>query len=246
MRSEGWSDMQRSRLAVVCAFFGTLGVFAALLGPALIHVGALQPIGGFMVFGLGLVASLLGVLLAPFALYATRASARRAGRGLAWLGLACAALLLGGVLGTRLPGSDLPRINDITTDLADPPAFASDPAGMGRDMSYPAGFAAEVKRGYPDLAPIRTGAEPTPALARAEETARGLGWEVVSVDSAAGTLLARDTSKIFRFVDDVVVRVRPGESGGSIVDVRSKSRVGQGDIGANAARIRRFGEAFAR
>ena len=232
--------MRRSRLASVCGFLGALGVFAALLGPALIHLGALQPIGGFMVFGLGLVASLLAVLFAPFALYATRASAGRAGRGLAWLGLGCAALLLGGVLGTRLSGSDLPRINDITTDLADPPAFASDPAGMDRDMSYPAGFADEVKRGYPDLAPIRVSSDPASSLARSEETARGLGWEVVSVDAAAGTLLARDTSKIFRFVDDVVVRVRPAEGGGSIVDVRSKSRVGQGDIGANAARIRRF------
>ncbi len=232
--------MQRSRLAVVCAFFGTVGVFAALLGPALIHLGALPPIGGFMVFGLGLVASLLAVLLAPFALYATRPAGRRAGRGLAWLGLACAVLLLGGVVGTRLPSSDLPRINDITTDLADPPAFASDPAGMGREMSYPAGFAAEVKRGYPDLAPIRVSSDSARALALSEQTARELGWEVVEVAAAAGTLLARDTSKVFRFVDDVVVRVRPADGGGSVVDVRSKSRVGQGDIGANAARIRRF------
>jgi len=69
---------------------------------------------------------------------------------------------------------------------------------------------------------------------------------VISVDAAAGTLLARDTSKIFRFVDDIVVRVRPAENGGAIVDVRSKSRVGQGDIGANAARIRRFAERLPR
>ena len=238
--------MQRSRLAVICGFFGTLAVFAALLGPALIHLGALPPIGGFMVFGVGLLAALLAVVFAPFALYATRASGARAGRGLAWVGLACGALLLGGVLGTRLPGSDLPRINDITTDLADPPAFASDPAGMGRDMSYPPGFATEVKRGYPDLAPIRVSSDPARALSLAEETARGLGWEVVTVDPAAGTLLARDTSKIFRFVDDVVVRVRPMEPGGSLVDLRSKSRVGQGDIGANAARIRRFAERLPR
>jgi uncharacterized protein (DUF1499 family) len=97
-----------------------------------------------------------------------------------------------------------------------------------------------VKRGYPDLAPIRVSSDPARALSLAEEAARKLGWEVVTVDAAAGTLLARDTSKIFRFVDDVVVRVRPGEGGGAVVDVRSKSRVGQGDIGANAARIRRF------
>ena len=78
------------------------------------------------------------------------------------------------------------------------------------------------------------------------ETARELGWEVVGVDPAAGTLLARDTTRIFRFVDDVVVRVRSAEGGGSLVDVRSKSRDGRGDLGANAARIRAFAEALPR
>ena len=48
------------------------------------------------------------------------------------------------------------------------------------------------------------------------------------------------TSKLFHFQDDIVVRVRPGADGGSLVDMRSKSRVGQGDMGANAARIRQF------
>jgi uncharacterized protein (DUF1499 family) len=37
----------------------------------------------------------------------------------------------------------------------------------------------------------------------------------------------------------VVVRIRP-EGAGSRLDVRSKSRVGRSDVGANARRIRRF------
>jgi uncharacterized protein (DUF1499 family) len=52
-------------------------------------------------------------------------------------------------------------------------------------------------------------------------------------------------TRIFRFVDDIVVRVRPS-NGGSIVDVRSKSRDGRGDMGANAARIRAFRDKLAR
>jgi len=44
---------------------------------------------------------------------------------------------------------------------------------------------------------------------------------------------------IFRFVDDVSVRVRP-DTGGAKIDVRSKSRDGKGDIGTNARRIRTF------
>jgi len=63
----------------------------------------------------------------------------------------------------------------------------------------------------------------------------------VTVDAAAGTILARETTAIFQFVDDVVVRVRAaGEK--SEVDLRSKSRDGRGDLGANAARIRAFSE----
>ena len=237
--------MQRSRLAVVCGFLGALGVFNAALGPALIHLGALRPFSGFLFFASGLLFGLLALVLAPFAFGATRAG-RRTGRGLVWLGFACGAVLLLGVGISRRDASGLPRINDITTDVADPPAFPSDPAEMGRDMSYPAGFGPQVKQAYADLVPIRVSSDPAQALALAGETAQGLGWEVVSVEQGSGTLYARDTSKLFMFVDDIIVRVRPADGGGSIVDVRSKSRVGQGDLGANAARIRRFSEKLPR
>jgi uncharacterized protein (DUF1499 family) len=65
----------------------------------------------------------------------------------------------------------------------------------------------------------------------------------VRADPASGTVEAMETSRIFRFVDDVVVRVRPTDHG-SVVDVRSKSRDGKSDLGANAARIRRLRDAL--
>ena len=40
-----------------------------------------------------------------------------------------------------------------------------------------------------------------------------------------------------------MIRVRP-HAGGSRIDLRSVSRVGQGDLGANARRIARFNAAF--
>ena len=238
--------MQRSRLAVIGGFLGALGIFDAVIGPVLIHLGVLRPIGGFLFFGSGLLFGLVAVLLSPFALYATRAVGGRSGRQLAVLGLCCGALLLASVGVARRGTAGLPRINDITTDLANPPAFQGDPAGGSRDMSYPADFVPQVKAAYPDLAPIRVSGDPARTLALAEQTARALGWEIVAVDQGAGTLFARETSKLFLFVDDIVVRVRPAEAGGAIVDVRSKSRVGQGDLGANAARIRRFAEKLPR
>jgi uncharacterized protein (DUF1499 family) len=239
--------MQRSRLAVACGFLGALGVFDAVLGPILVHAGAITPFFGFRTFYLlGTLCGLVALLLSPFALRATRAGSGRTGRGLAWLGFVCGAALFAVVATGVSRGSGGPMINDITTDLSDPPAFPSDPAGLGRDMSYPAEFVPQVQQAYPDLSTLRVSSEPARALALAEETARALGWEVVASDPAAGTLLARDTSKMFRFVDDVVVRVRPADGGGSLVDVRSKSRDGRGDMGVNARRIRAFAEKLPR
>jgi uncharacterized protein (DUF1499 family) len=52
---------------------------------------------------------------------------------------------------------------------------------------------------------------------------------------------ATDRTRWFGFYDDVVVRVTPAADGGaSRVDVRSLSRVGGSDAGANARRIRTF------
>jgi uncharacterized protein (DUF1499 family) len=239
--------MRRSRLAVTSGFLGALGVFDAVLGPLLIQLGAVSPLFGFQAFfALGLLLGLVALLLSPFALRATRAAAGRTGRGLAWLGFGCGAVLVGVLALAAQPGAGLPPINDITTDLGDPPAFASDPAGLGRDMSYPPEFVPQVEAAYPDLVSLKVSSEPAEALALAEQTARELGWEVIEADPEGGTLLARQATKIFRFVDDVVVRVRPADGGGAVVDVRSKSRDGRGDLGANATRIRTFTAALPR
>lgn len=76
-------------------------------------------------------------------------------------------------------------------------------------------------------------------LQRAEQVARDLGWEVVNVDPASGLLEATDTSFWFGFVDDIVVRLKV-DGNNTRVDIRSVSRVGQSDIGKNAARIEAF------
>jgi uncharacterized protein (DUF1499 family) len=44
---------------------------------------------------------------------------------------------------------------------------------------------------------------------------------------------------LLRLPDDVTVRVRP-RADGARIDVRSVSRIGRHDLGANAARIRAF------
>ena len=77
------------------------------------------------------------------------------------------------------------------------------------------------------------------ALAVAAE----LGWEVYHQDRNAGVIEAVDTTAIMAFKDDIVIRLRTNADG-TLVDIRSVSRVGISDLGANAARIRAFQQAF--
>ena len=236
--------MERSKLAVAAAFSSGLALFFSVSSPPFIWLGWIRPMVGFQAWALFSLVALIGLILGFFAIRAT-GSGKKAGRGFAIFGTGLGALVGGVFIFSAASGGGYPSINDVATDLDDPPVFASDPADRGRDMGYPADFVPTVKDAYPDLAPIETTNDPLRALDLAVQAAEGLGWEVVEADRKAGTLLARHTTSVFRFVDDVVVRVRPRE-GGAVVDLRSKSRDGQGDFGANAIRIRAFAKAYPR
>ena len=99
----------------------------------------------------------------------------------------------------------------------------------------------QQRDGFPDLGSLQLSESPADVLERCREAAESLGWTITLVDAEALRLEAYDTTSVFRFVDDVVVRVRPSSTG-SVVDLRSNSRVGGGDLGANAARIIAFQE----
>jgi uncharacterized protein (DUF1499 family) len=138
----------------------------------------------------------------------------------------------------------VPPIHDITTDPVDPPAFVAlqaerQKAPNGAAYGGPQ-VAAEQQRAYADIKPLILKSPPEETLQRAIDAARSLGWQVVSTDAASGRIEATDTTWWFGFKDDIVVRVRADPSGGSRVDVRSVSRVGKSDLGANAARVRKF------
>ena len=131
------------------------------------------------------------------------------------LGLAVAAVPVAGYVKAR----STPPINDISTDST-----------------------AELQRNaYPDIQPQHLQVAPNIAFERAKGAAQALGWDLVREDPSAGRIEAVATTFWFGFKDDVVVRVS-AEGNGSRVDVRSKSRVGKGDLGTNAQRIRAFQE----
>ena len=138
----------------------------------------------------------------------------------------------------------VPPIHDITTDPFDPPAFVA-LMPMRRQVANGAAYggteiAKQQQQGYPDIKSLVVKATPAETVQKAIDAARSLGWEIVSSDAPAGRVEATDTSMWFGFKDDIIVRVRPEPSGGSRVDVRSVSRVGTSDIGANAKRVREF------
>ena len=81
------------------------------------------------------------------------------------------------------------------------------------------------------------------AVAQAALVLAQQGLEVVNVDVDNGRVEAVATTFWFGFKDDLVVRIQPTHTG-SKIDVRSVSRVGQSDLGANAARIAKFLQAF--
>jgi len=137
----------------------------------------------------------------------------------------------------------LPPINDITTDPDDPPEFVAI-APLRADAPVSAAYGGKAtadaqRAGYPDIAPIDLSRPPAAAFDDALALARAMGWTIVASDARTGRIEATATTAWFGFRDDVVIRVTP-RSGGSRVDIRSHSRVGRGDLGANARRIRDF------
>jgi uncharacterized protein (DUF1499 family) len=235
-----------SRAATIASHLGVAGVILLILGPVAIQLGLVSPFLGFRGFLLGGLCGLVALVLGLVGLWRTRAATGREGRGRAGRGALLGALILAVILVGARGGRGVPAINDITTNPDDPPVFTNAgtlPGNEGRDLGYPGADFATAQRGaYPDLAPIRLELSLRDAFERAVRAAEALGWEVTYTNPPAGTLEATQTSRIFRFVDDIAVRMRVEGEGVTLVDVRSKSRVGRGDMGANAARIRAFRE----
>lgn len=230
-----------SRLGRVSTWFGRLCVLAAMLGPTLAHFELVAPLTGFVIFGLGLLLALSSLLLGAMALIVGPAGTR----GGTAAGLILPLALVAVAYFAAGSGRGVPRINDITTDSTTPPQFVY--AGtlaenVGRDMAYPgASFATQQASGYPDLAPLALAMPPDEAFKQVAAAARSMPeWVITREDPAAHALEGYDTSGVFRFKDDFVIEVRAGANGQSVVQMRSKSRDGQGDMGINAKRIKGF------
>ncbi|HEX4600576.1 MAG TPA: DUF1499 domain-containing protein [Gemmatimonadales bacterium] len=186
--------------------------------------------------GIGALVSLAGTLVAW-------RGAGRAAMGLGLLGVVVGLVVIGVPWSWLRRARSVPGIHDITTDTEHPPAFVAvlplRVTAPNKPVYGGAEVAAQQLKAYPDVKPILLPLPPPEAFAHALAAARGMGWDIVATDSAAGRIEATATTFWYGFKDDVVIRVTPG-AGGARIDVRSESRVGGSDVGTNAERIRAY------
>jgi uncharacterized protein (DUF1499 family) len=139
-----------------------------------------------------------------------------------------------------------PPINDITTDTQKPPVFVRAnelQPKRGRDLSYNPQSAViqNAAAAYKDLAPLKLEGTPDEVYKRVEILAGEIpNWQITRNDPQAHTIEGVATSGLFKFQDDFIIEVRPADGGGSLVEMRSKSRDGKGDLGTNYHRIMSF------
>jgi len=227
-----------------------IGIWLAILGIVVLgislvggRIGLLTPISSFMVFGIGCIILAMAGLIILVGIVISAGTAGDASAPRAWSALAISVILIGMALSQLRNSSGVPPIHDITTDTDNPPLFEAI-LPLRADAPNPPGYAGadiadQQQSAYPDLVTLTINKPTAEVFSAAEQVARDLNWHLIAADQAAGRIEATDTTTWFRFQDDVVIRLTTVESGTS-VDVRSKSRVGRSDMGANARRIHVF------
>lgn len=207
-------------------------------GPLGTLTGVLRTETGWWLFfaGLGL------ALLALPAFAGASAFASATGRG--WRGKALRAAIVPLLVFLGLIAPNLGRLNppihDVTTDAQDTLQFAPDVAAARLERVERADVLQLQRAAYPELASLELAVPPQQAFELALKTAREMpSWEVLSEDAATGQITAVSRSRVFRFTDDVVIRIQE-DAAGARVDMRSRSRFGESDFGVNAERVRSY------
>jgi len=142
-----------------------------------------------------------------------------------------------------------PPIHDISTNRIKPPEFfaiapvrADAPNTLiygGSNNMTPEQLIEQTDEAYQDLVTQRYSESVNVIFEKALAAVDDLGWELVAANASDGRIEATDTTFWFRFKDDVVIKVEQ-QGPDTIVDARSVSRVGTGDLGANAIRLRKL------
>jgi Protein of unknown function (DUF1499) len=196
------------------------------------------------------VSCVLGVVAAVLALFGLDEIWERGFRGAgdAGFGLIYAVIALSPALYGAYATATHPNINDISTDVVDPPMYreaAFIRAGRMNAVTPPDADKIRLQKlAYPDLATRRFGIGTDQLFNAAHKVAERDGWSVLDEvrpkeDGDRGIIEAVARTQFFGAKEDVVIRIL-AEPSGARIDVRSSSRYGTHDLGQNAYRIRSF------
>ena len=236
-----YDEPRTSGVARLALGLGVVSLLALIAAGPLHHLGLVGLAGAFALLKWAVYGALATLVLAIAGLLV--AGRRRTGQSTAVAALVLALLAIVPIGALAWQASRVPAIHDVSTDTIQPPPFlavlplragaANSADHAGREVI------ARQRAAFPDIVPLQLNMPPERAFERALAAARAMGWDLVASDPAGGRIEATDTTFWFGFKDDVVIRVLPQPTG-SRIDVRSVSRVGVGDLGANAARIRHY------
>jgi uncharacterized protein (DUF1499 family) len=234
-----------SKLAIWSRRLALFAMAVVLLVIVIVNLGFLDPLPAISTLAGSLFFALVAMVLAFGAFVVIwRQGLRGLGLAVAALGIGIAMLAYPAYLGVLF--YRLPAVNDITTDPVDPPRFEAiarlRPRGAN-PIAYPGAAALQLQRtAYPDIEPLLVSVPPLEAYDAALAVITKRKWRIVDVrppqtGRREGRIEAVARTPLMGFRDDIVVRVRAAEDGARI-DMRSASRYGVHDFGANASRLR--------
>lgn len=185
--------------------------------------------------------ALVAVLLALFGLIRTRPGTSYTGGKKAFLAL----LLAGGMvalLGYQAHLGKTYNYHDVTTDTKNPPSLAdfADAEGRINSVEYDPQLIAKQQADYPQLGSLLLTSSQAEVHNAVLDLVRENDWQLVNTNTITGIVLATDTSLLYGFKDDMVIRIKPLPNQQTRVDMRSNSRVGESDLRKNAERIQCF------
>ena len=240
------TEQPPSRLAIWSRRIALFSFVATFIAIVVVRSGALEIVPALSTLGGALALAMLAILLA-FGAAVSIWKDGVGGIGEAVTGLLIGLVLIAYPLYVGVKAYKLPAIYDITTDPIDPPRFDAIARLRPRDanpVTYAGLYTAEQQRtAYSDIEPDMTSVSPQEAYDAAMKVITKRKWHVVDARPPQGTaprdglIEAIARTPILGFRDDVAVRVRATHEGARI-DVRSASRYGRHDLGANAARVR--------
>ena len=222
----------------------------AAIGVIMARLSTTDISAAFAVLGAAIVVTGAAALLALAALVRVWSTGERGAGAAVMTGLLAAAFLAYPVwLGYS--AFRVPQINDIATDVADPPSYSRSSRSLAARFGHipgdpPAGVRDIQAKAYPTVGPITLDLEADEVYAVVQKTIAARGWKVIEQvgpggRSGVGHIDAIDRSLILGLPDDIAVRIRP-LAGRTRIDLRSASRFGRTDFGANAQRIQKFAD----